>query len=79
MKKNIRTGYAGYACIRTLYGTLYREALARAQKPCRIGLLFTQKNCDFGMSSVTEQIKLRRADLESVASHIGSVSHFGAV
>ena len=28
-------------------------------------------DCDFVMSSITEQIKLRRADLESVASHIG--------
>ena len=35
--------------------TLYRKALAPAQKPDQIGLLFTHKNGDIGAISVGER------------------------
>ena len=35
--------------------TLYRIDFAQTQKPCRMGILFTHKNGDFGAISVTER------------------------
>ena len=50
---------------------LYRKPLAPARKPYRLGLPFIHKNGDLGAISATARAKLRRADLESGASHIG--------
>ena len=43
-------------------------ALAPLRKPYQLGLLFTDKNGDFGAVCATE---IRRVDLESGPSHIG--------
>ena len=48
--------------------TLYQVAFTPAQKPYRIGLLFTQKYGDFGAISVTEQSC--DAPIFKVESHI---------
>ena len=45
---------------------VYQIAFAPARKPYQIGLLFTHKNSDF-----CNEAKLRRAVLDSGASHIG--------
>ena len=42
-----------------------------AGKHYRLGLSFTHKNGDLGAISATARAKLRLADLESGASHIG--------
>ena len=52
--------------------TLYRIAFAPARKPYRIRLLFTHENGDFG-ANFCNGANLRRADLDSGASHIGKV------
>ena len=51
--------------------TPYQIAPSPKGKPHRIELLFRHKNGDFGEISVKNRAKLRRADLESGASHIG--------
>ena len=48
--------------------TLYRIAFAPARKPYWIGLLFTQKNGDFGAISVAE--RNFAAPISKVESHI---------
>ena len=51
--------------------TPYQIAPSPVRKPHRIELLFRHKSVDFAAISVKNRAKLRRADLESGASHIG--------
>ena len=63
--------------------TLYKiPALASARKPYRwyqIGLPFTHKNEVISVRLLLQRRKMRRADLENGAFHIGSVPHWCSV
>ena len=56
--------------------SLYRVAHTPAQKPYRIGPLFTHKNDNFGAISVTEAAP-RQSRKCNITYWIGSVPHFG--
>ena len=56
--------------------SLYRVAHTPAQKPYRIGPLFTHKNDNFGAISVTEAAPWKSRKC-SITYWIGSVPHFG--
>ena len=56
--------------------SLYQVAHTPAQKPYRIGPLFTHKNDNFGAISVTEAAPWKSRKC-SITYWIGSVPHFG--